>query len=269
MSTATTATFHALHHTEHPLLLPNAWDYASAAALTAAGFAAVGTTSLGVAAAHGLPDAQGRARDATVTLTRQLGRLPVPITVDVEAGFSDDPAEVAALAAELAAAGAAGINLEDGRADGTLADPGRQAELIAAVKARSPELFLNARTDTHWLAPGEPPPLGDTLARAERYVTAGADGIFVPGLVGDQRILEVTTAVTVPVNLLYQPGRHSLHRLAELGVRRVSTGSLLFRAAIHTAVTTARAVRDGALTHTSAYSYDDIQQLIVSTAPSC
>lgn len=76
--------FHALHHADRPLLLPNAWDFASAAALAAAGFAAIGTTSLGVAAANGLPDAAGLARDETVALARRLVRLPCPVTVDIE-----------------------------------------------------------------------------------------------------------------------------------------------------------------------------------------
>ncbi len=259
MMAEATAAFRALHHADQPLLLPNAWDYASAAALAAAGFAAIGTTSLGVAAAHGLPDAQGQGREETVTLARRLGRLSCLVTVDVEAGFSDDPAEVADLAAKLAATGAVGINLEDGRPGGKLADTGRQADLISAVKTRVPDLFLNARIDTHWLA-DDPPPLAHTLARAERYLGAGADGIFVPGL-DEEHIGALVTAVPAPVNILYSRG-HTLDRLTELGVRRISTGSLLFRAALHAAVTTAQAIRKDEPIRDDVPSYAETQRLI-------
>ncbi|MEU2670750.1 isocitrate lyase/phosphoenolpyruvate mutase family protein [Streptomyces sp. NPDC007164] len=233
--------FHALHHADRPLLLPNAWDFASAAALAAAGFAAIGTTSLGVAAANGLPDAAGLARDETVALAGKLVRLACPVTVDIEAGFSADPGEVGDLVAELAGLGVAGINLEDGRGD-RLADPATQLALIRSVKRRAPEVFLNARTDTYWLGVDASVPA--TLDRVRRYVDAGADGIFVPGLAREEDIAAVTAAVPLPVNVLHSPGL-GLDRLAELGVRRVSTGSLLFRAALNATVTTAVAVREG------------------------
>lgn len=255
------ADFRELHHAEQPLLLPNAWDYASGAALAAAGFAAIGTTSLGVAAAAGLPDGEGRTRAETLDLARRLVRLPCPVTVDVEAGFSTDPGEVADLAEELAGFGVAGINLEDGRSDGTLADPALQTRLISAVKERVPELFVNARTDTHWLGVDNSPALPGTLARAGRYVDAGADGIFVPGLAEDEHIAGLVAALAVPVNILFLPQRHTVARLAELGVRRISTGSLLFRAAVHAAVVAAVGVRDGELTVDNVPSYAEIQRL--------
>jgi 2-methylisocitrate lyase-like PEP mutase family enzyme len=230
-------TFRALHHADRPLLLPNAWDFASGAALAQAGFAAIGTTSLGVAVANGLPDAAGVSRDETVALARKLVRLPCPISVDVEAGFSADLGEVADLVAELAALGVAGINLEDGRGE-ALADPATQAALIRAVKVAAPEVFLNARTDTYWLNVDK----ATTIDRLKAYADAGADGVFVPGLAQEQEIETVVATIPLPLNLL--PGI-SLDRLAELGVRRVSTGSLLFRAALHATVEIAQAVRDG------------------------
>lgn len=241
-------TFHRLHRGPEPLVLPNAWDFASAAALVRAGFAAVGTTSLGVAAAAGIPDAAGVAREQTVALARELVRLPVPVTVDVEAGFGD----VRGVAAELADLGVAGVNIEDGRGDG-LADPAEQAELVRACKQTAPHLFVNARVDTHWLRVDR----GSAVERALRYVDAGADGIFVPGLVEPDAIAAVVAAVPVPVNVLAQ---RDVRELAELGVRRVSTGSLLFRAALGAAVATARAVRDGAPVG-EVPGYDEVQRL--------
>ncbi|MGW1075154.1 isocitrate lyase/PEP mutase family protein [Streptomyces sp. NPDC002537] len=249
--------FHALHHADRPLLLPNAWDFASAAALAAAGFAAVGTTSLGVAAANGLPDAAGLARGETVALARRLVRLPCSVTIDIEGGFSTDPGEVGDLVSELADLGVAGINLEDGRGD-RLADPATQVALIREVKRRVPEMFLNARADTYWTGVDASVPA--TLDRTRRYVDAGADGIFVPGLVRAEDIAAVTAAVPVPVNVLHLPAL-GLDRLAELGVRRVSTGSLLFRAALNATVATAVAVREGEPLPAGIPSYAEVDAL--------
>ncbi|RLL69377.1 isocitrate lyase/phosphoenolpyruvate mutase family protein [Streptomyces sp. Z26] len=244
------AAFRALHHRDRPLLLPNAWDHASAAALHRAGFEAVGTTSLGVAAAAGLPDGAGAARAETLALGTRLARLPVPVSVDVEGGFSSDPAEVAYLAAELAEAGVAGINLEDGRPDGTLVPVARQCAVLRAVREAAPGLFLNARTDTHWS--GAEPTVPAALARARAYVGAGADGVFVPALVADADVAALVDGLRAagagvpdtPLNVLFAPARHTYERLAELGVRRVSCGSSLFRAAVRQAVDLARWVRD-------------------------
>jgi 2-methylisocitrate lyase-like PEP mutase family enzyme len=250
-------TFRALHAPGSMLLLPNAWDYASAAALTAAGFPAIGTTSLGVAAANGLPDGEGRARVETVALARLLVRLPAMITVDIEAGFSEDPNEVATLTAELAALGAAGINLEDGRPAGTLADPARQADLIAAARSGAPDLFINARVDTFWLNQAT----SETQSRAHRYLAAGADGIFVPGLTDENLLRDLLSTMDAPLNLLYSPHWHPVDHLAELGVRRVSTGSLLFRAALDAAISTATAIRANAPIPSNPPSYAEIQHL--------
>lgn len=254
--------FRALHQAGQPLLLPNAWDYASAAALHDAGFAAIGTTSLGVAVANGVPDGQSAAREETLALAHRLARLPCLLTVDVEAGFSDDPAEVAQLARDVAAAGAVGINLEDSRADGTLAPVEHQRELIGAIKSQVPELFVNARTDTYWLARDDRPSVDDTLARVEAYVAAGADGVFVPGLADDESVRAVVAGTRAPVNVLFLPGRHTVRRLAELGVARISCGSLLFRAAVQATVATALAVARDELVPAGIPTYAETNGLV-------
>ncbi|GAB2820395.1 isocitrate lyase/PEP mutase family protein [Streptomyces daliensis] len=236
--------FHRLHHGERPFLLPNAWDHASGAALAAHGFAAVGTTSLGVAAAAGLPDGEGVARDLTRALGCALARLPVPVSVDIEGGFADTPEAVAALAAELWRAGVAGVNIEDGRPDGTLTDPALHAAKVTAVKEAAPGLFVNARTDTHWLRAD--PTVRGALRRAETYAVAGADGVFVPGVSDEDTIAALTSALAVPLNVLHSPALPSFDRLAALGVARVSLGSSLFRAALGHAVATAAALAAGA-----------------------
>ncbi|MWA00314.1 isocitrate lyase/phosphoenolpyruvate mutase family protein [Actinomadura sp. LD22] len=253
-------TFRDLHHGDGPLLLPNAWDFASGAALAQAGFPAVGTTSLGVAAAAGKTDATGDARDETLVLARDLARLPVPVTVDIEGGFSTRVADVAELATELASYGIAGLNLEDGRSDGTLAPLDHQTTVIAAVKRAAPQLFLNARTDTFWLAGGEPD-MAETLRRVRAFAEAGADGVFVPGIAADGDVRAVVEAVDLPLNALFMPGKTEVGRLAGLGVRRISTGSLLFRKALQAAVGSALEVA-GTTTEAPAFSYGDVQALV-------
>ncbi|MEV0319721.1 isocitrate lyase/phosphoenolpyruvate mutase family protein [Streptomyces sp. NPDC050658] len=237
------AAFRALHRPGHPLLLPNAWDHASAAALAHAGFAAVATTSLGVAAAAGKADAAGGTREETLALARGLAALPVPVSVDIEGGFSERPDDVARLAADLAGAGVVGVNIEDGRPDGTLRDTAAQCALISAVKEAAPDLFVNARTDTYWLGAGG---AQETELRAAAYQQAGADGLFVPALQDEKTVAGLVAALDVPLNVLFAPTGLTLRHLADLGVSRVSTGSLLFRAALHAAVDTAQAVARGA-----------------------
>ncbi|HUQ57496.1 isocitrate lyase/PEP mutase family protein, partial [Lentzea sp.] len=241
--------FRAMHEQDEPLVLPNAWDHASAAALHASGFLAIGTTSLGVAAAHGIEDGAGLAGEQAVGLARMLAGLPCPVTADLESGFGAVPEEVGELVAGL---GVAGVNLEDGRPHG-LASPLEQARLITAVKERAPGVFLNARIDTHWLGVA----LEETEERARRYVDAGADGIFVAGLTGPRDIERL--AALAPLNVLAQ--KRTPKELGDLGVKRISTGSLLFRAALHHTVATARAVRDGE-PPAEAFGYAEVQDLV-------
>jgi 2-methylisocitrate lyase-like PEP mutase family enzyme len=162
------------------------------------------------------------------------------VTVDIEGGFSADPSEVADFVARLAEAGIAGVNLEDGRSESTLTEPAHQAELIAAIKARTPELFVNARVDTYWLELQH----DSTLARVERYTDAGADGIFVPGVTDPVQITRLVATTALPLNILYTAHGPTIATMAELGVRRISTGSLLYRTALAAIVDVARAVRD-------------------------
>ncbi|WP_088288475.1 isocitrate lyase/phosphoenolpyruvate mutase family protein [Kineosporia sp. A_224] len=247
--------FGVLHDGPRPLVLPNAWDVASARAFVSAGFPAVATTSLGVCAARGLVDGARAGRDGVLALAAALSDLPCPVSVDLEDGYAADPAEVASLVGSL---GVAGINLEDST-DGALVPAAALAAKVAAVKARCPDVFVNARVDTHWL--GGPGPLDDTLDRALAYVDAGADGVFVPGPLTDAQIAALAAAVIVPLNVLPYPNR-SVDDLAALGVRRVSTGSLPYRAALRAAVDAARAVRDGSALP-PAVPYADVQALAV------
>ncbi|MFD7433162.1 isocitrate lyase/phosphoenolpyruvate mutase family protein [Streptomyces sp. NPDC059861] len=246
--------FAALHHSAGPLLLPNAWDHASARALAAQGFTAIGTTSLGVAAAAGLPDGAAGTRDETLRLALTLGRGPFLLSVDAEGGFSKVPEEVGEFARQLAVVGAVGINLEDG-----LAPAARHAAKTAAVKSAAPGLFVNARTDTYWL--GGHDRRAETLARLDTYRQAGADGVFVPGLTDPAEIAALVKHLDVPLNVLYSPSGPTLTCLTDLGVRRVSLGSLLYRRALGAALEAVAEVREGRAPHGPAPTYDDVQAL--------
>jgi 2-methylisocitrate lyase-like PEP mutase family enzyme len=219
--------FRALHDGPEVLVLPNAWDVLTARAFEDAGFPAVGTTSFGIARAHGLRDGANAAWDATLaTVRRMAAALQTPLSVDMEGGFGGTPDDVARRARALADAGAAGFNLEDGRDDATLEDAGRQRDVIAAVRSAVPGAFVNARCDVFWQAPDAGARgLETALARARVYVDAGADGIFLPGLVASHAIAEAVRATGVPLNVLATPQTPTVAVLRALGVRRLSTGS--------------------------------------------
>ncbi|MGW7526727.1 isocitrate lyase/PEP mutase family protein [Streptomyces sp. NPDC054783] len=254
-------TFAGLHHRPgEPLLLPNAWDHASAAALAARGFPAIGTTSLAVAAAAGLPDGEGATREQMLTLALTLGSEPFLLSVDAEDGFSRDPSEVAELARELWAMGAVGVNLEDG-----LGPAGRHAAKIAAVKAAVPGLFVNARTDTHWLGDGDET---DTLRRLDAYLQAGADGVFVPGPADPERIAALVRHLDAPLNILYSPTGPTVAQLADLGVRRISLGSLLYRRALGAALDAVTDIAAGRTPDGATPTYAEVRALERSTSAS-
>jgi 2-methylisocitrate lyase-like PEP mutase family enzyme len=235
--------FKALH--DELFVLPNAWDVASARLLVAQGFPAIGTTSLGVAAANGLPDGEGLAREPSARLAHALKGVGAYVTVDLEGGFDGIDAFVADLPAD-------GINIEDSRGS-ALAPPFEQAVQIAQIKQQRPDLFVNARTDTYWLGIDQ----DETLERLRAYAEAGADGVYVPGLPLD-RIEEVTSAIDLPLNVLAGP---PLDELRRRGVKRVSTGSLLFRAAYGVAADRATTYRDTGTIDTTAAPYGEINDL--------
>ncbi len=250
--------FAALRHQDRPFLLPNCWDVASGV-LLADTSPAIGTTSLGITAAAGLPDGAGAGRDLTVRLAAALvPRLPVPLTVDLEGGYSDDPARVADLAAHPVEVGVAGVNLEDGRGNRQLRPPAEHAAVISAVTVAAPNLFVNARTDTYLMrTSADPDRLRDTARRLATYRDAGAHGIFTPGLTDLAQLEHIATTVGLPLNVLRQPGM-TLDALGIAGVSRISTGSALYRYALSAALATATAARTGAT-----------PRLRPSTTPNC
>lgn len=227
--------FHALH-TDGVLVLPNAWDIASAVLVRDAGARAVATTSAGVSWSLGTPDGEHLARDRAVDLIDRITSVvDEPVTADIEAGYGTDAAQVAATARAVLDAGAVGVNIEDSRGP-NLRDQDDQADRIAAIRttadAAGVPLFINARTDTYLLQIGDPAErLIETIRRAQAYLAAGADGIFVPGLMNAEAIRDLTTAVPAPINVMAGPGAPTVSQLANLGVRRVSVGMAIAQAA--------------------------------------
>jgi 2-methylisocitrate lyase-like PEP mutase family enzyme len=225
----------SLHHGTRPLVLPNAWDVASARLVEAAGFPVVATGSAAVAASLGFDDHERAPVDEMLAAAERIcNAVGVPVTVDAEAGYGLEPGE---LAERLLDAGAVGCNLEDTDhgADG-LVDAAAHAERIAAVKAaaraRGVELVVNARVDVfigEWGAPAERP--DETLRRGRLYLEAGADCVYPIVVVDENVIRRLVDELGGPVNVLLRPGAPPLRRLEELGVARISLGPGLHRLA--------------------------------------
>lgn len=224
--------FRRLHATGPVLLLANAWDAGSARLIESLGAPAIATTSCGVAWAQGYPDGDVLPVDDLLTVIARIKRvIRVPLTVDMEGGYSDDPQAVADLAARVAAAGAAGINLEDGSGA-----PERLAAKIAAIRgAVGADLFVNARTDVflRGIGPVEGR-VAEVNVRARRYADAGADGLFVPGIAEAADIGAVARATPLPLNVMALPVLPPLAELQALGVRRLSAGGSIAEAALGT-----------------------------------
>ncbi|MEV7522378.1 isocitrate lyase/phosphoenolpyruvate mutase family protein [Streptomyces sp. NPDC091371] len=224
--------FANLHTPASPLPLANAWDVASARLVEASGAPAVATTSAGVAWSLGSPDGDALARDRALDLvSRVAAAVSVPVTADIEGGFGADPAGVAETVAGVLAAGAVGINIEDGhRAPAEHAE--RLAAARAAAEAAGVPLYVNARIDTYLFGLGDPATrLDETLARAAAYLRAGATGIFVPGVTDPATVAELAKGIDAPLNILVGPGAPSVAELGALGVSRVSLGSWVAEAA--------------------------------------
>ncbi|NUT48010.1 MAG: isocitrate lyase/phosphoenolpyruvate mutase family protein [Saccharothrix sp.] len=226
-------------HADGVLVLPNAWDAGSAALVARAGAKAVATTSGGVSWALGRPDGQSLSRDEMVEQVRLIAAaVDVPVTADVEGGYGEAPEDVAATVEAVVAAGAVGVNIEDSKGFGVpLFTAEEQAARLraareAADRAGLPELVLNIRTDVFLFQVGEPEGrLADVLARAAVYAEAGADCLFVPGLVDLDVLKELVAASPLPVNVMAGPGAPSVAEFEAVGVRRVSLGTAVTQAA--------------------------------------
>ncbi len=228
----TAAHFKSLHTSTKPLALSNAWDVASAVITEAAGAPAVATTSAGVAWSLGIPDGDQLDRDRAIAVVANIVKaVKVPVTADIEGGFSTTLEGVGRTVHDILEAGAVGINMEDGARD-----PAEFAERLSAARKAAHEadreLFINARTDVFLAGVGTlEQQVAEVLVRAQKYVEAGADGIFVPGAADAETVAALTAGISVPVNVMVGAGSLSVGELGRLGVSRVSLGSSIAQAA--------------------------------------
>ncbi|MEU1394107.1 MULTISPECIES: isocitrate lyase/phosphoenolpyruvate mutase family protein [unclassified Nonomuraea] len=221
------------------LILPNAWDAASAAVTAAAGATAIATTSGGVSWSLGRGDGQHLTRDEMLHAAQRIvNTVDLPVTVDIEGGYGPTPEDVADTVRAVAAAGAVGVNLEDSQAvGGPLFDLADQTARLraarqAAAAAGLPGLFVNARTDVFLFAIGPSAGrLDEVLKRTAAYAEAGADGIFVPGLLDLDALATLCAESPLPVNAMAVAGGPTTAELTQAGVRRISLGTALAQTA--------------------------------------
>jgi 2-methylisocitrate lyase-like PEP mutase family enzyme len=238
--------FRELHVRDELFVMPNPWDVGSARLLAAEGFEALATTSQGFAWAIGKHD-QTVTRDELVAHVAELtAASPLPLNVDSERCYPDDAGGVVETVRLLAEAGAAGFSIEDydPAADGIDSldvAVRRVAEAVDAAHSGAEPLVLTARAENHIRGVDD---LDDTIARLVAYRDAGADVVYAPGLVDLDQIARVVDEVGIPVNVLALPGGPVIDDVARVGVRRISTGSLLASAAYGALVAGARELRE-------------------------
>ena len=234
-----------LHHSGRILVLPNVWDAGSARLVEQAGYPAIATSSAGIAFTYGLPDGQLVSRTLMLeAVARIAAAVNVPVTADLEAGYGD----IVATVQGMLKAGAVGLNLEDTEGD-QLVDLEEQVRRIQALRraadAAGVPVVLNARCDIFLAAMGPAETrLDRTLERLHAYTAAGADSLFVPGVVDEHTISRLVSGVSLPLNILATSGAPPVARLEELGVRRVSMGSGPARAAMSMALVVAEELRE-------------------------
>ena len=265
--------FRKLHDRSKILVLPNAWDAASAKIFEAAGFPAVATTSSGVANSLGYSDGEAVSRDEMLAAVARIARvLNVPLSADIEAGYSSEMENLKATIRATIEAGAVGINLEDGMHDGShqLFPIETAVARIKSVRAVANDigvpLVINARTDVILHAIGEKSSRFEHMVqRANAYLAAGADCAFVPGPSDADTIGKLAEAIKGPINVMVLPGMPSAPELHKLGVARVSMGGGPARAALTTTRRIAEELlRDGSYSGftTGIISHQEMNQLL-------
>jgi 2-methylisocitrate lyase-like PEP mutase family enzyme len=260
-----TSIFRDLHGNGPILILPNVWDAGGARIVESLGAKAIATTSAGVAWAKGYRDGNAMPFGLQAQLAEEIVRaVRIPVTIDFEAGYSDDAATVAENLRPLVEAGISGINLEDGAESPYLL--ARKIEAIKAMAlAAGADIFINARTDVYLRGlGGEGESVGETLSRAATYQAAGADGLFVPGLTDPEEIGAIVKGTALPVNVMARPNLPKAKELEKLGVRRLSAGSGIAQVAYqHVAQTAGAFLSEGDFSPLGkdSRSYSDLQEL--------
>ena len=225
--------FKKMHSKEDVFILPNAWDVASAVIFEKTGFKAVGTTSAGVSHSLGYPDGQNISlKDSLYLVEKLVNRITIPLTVDFEGGYGSTSKEIANNVRTLIQTGAIGINFEDSTSDSTtsLTPVTVQTEKLKAINSIKQDLgidfFINARTDVYWLSIGDDEKRFQlTIDRANAYIEAGADGIFIPGNLTKDILKDLVNSIDAPLNVLPSKTNYTINDLKNIGVARMSLGS--------------------------------------------
>lgn len=233
--------FLALHHAPTILILPNAWDVASAKIFELEGFKAIGTTSAGIAATLGYPDGQRMSLIENLEVVQRIiNHTTLPVSADIEAGYATSIAGVVNAAQAVLDVGAVGLNLEDGTGDPAtpLFEKALQQDKIKAIRemslANGIHLVINARTDVVMIGGDSSQPLREAIDRSNAYKEAGADCIFVPdvGNLDKKSIAMLVKEIEAPVNIIAGATTPSITELQEIGVARVSVGPRPMRAVL-------------------------------------
>lgn len=259
------ARFRALHAGDELFVMPNPWDAGSAKLLAACGFQALATTSAGYAWVLGKLDGQVTRDELVQHVARVAEATPLPLNVDSERCYPDDPGGVAETVALLAEAGAAGFSIEDwnpstGRIDDVEVAAERVAIAAEAAHGLAEPMVLTGRAENHLRGVDD---LDDTIGRLIAYRDAGADAVYAPWLRDLEQIAAVVRAVGAPVNVLAVPGGPTIGELAAVGVRRVSTGSLLAASAYGALVAGAKELLEQG---TSLYTEGGVSRDLLGTA---
>ena len=241
--------FRELHYQEKPLLIPNVWDITSARVMEESGFRTIATSSSALAQSLGYADGENLPFDLLLQTVSGITRhAHIPISVDMEKGYSAELPGILKNMDRLLDLGIVGINLEDStrneiRSLQKIDDFQKIISVLRDHLARNNrQMFINARTDAFVVKlPGA---LEETVKRAAAYEQAGADGIFVPYLEDPRQIREVAASTRLPLNVFCLPRLPSFPQLAELGVKRISMGGALFRAMKGALKSTVTRIRD-------------------------
>jgi 2-methylisocitrate lyase-like PEP mutase family enzyme len=265
--------FRRMHQSPPILVLPNAWDVASARIFASVGASAIATSSAGVAFVLGYPDGPKIPRRLMIeSIALIAASVDLPVTADVESGYGPGMTDATETAQAVIDSGAIGLNFEDATNDpaSPLFPVEQQRKRLEAVRDTAERagipLVINARTDVYLAEVGEPSTrFAETVRRVNAYRQSGADCLFVPGVTDGDTIQRLVREVAGPLNILVGPGAPPIPVLESMGVRRVSVGSQICRATLATARDAARELLENGTYHgflDRTIPYDELNSLM-------
>jgi len=239
-----------MHKNDEMFILPNAWNVGSAYVFEKQGFKAVATTSAGIAHDLGYPDGEYISfSDLLWIVEKMVKRIDVPLSVDIERGYSEVLDEIKDNARKLLFIGAVGFNIEDGQPDGKLSPTDVHIEKIKLLSELKSELDLdfviNARTCTYVLNGTSEDSLKEAIKRCNAYAKAGADCVFIPGVRDEATVSNLVKGIDAPVNIMLNAALSSFENLRKLGVRRLSSGCYPVRFVYSKVIKMANALYNG------------------------